>query len=96
MLGKLFEWKLISGLGTVRSLASDGQYLYLYTSRGLFKIGSGHGGTIKGHIYYCVPDFFHDDKGWLGFANVSNIILYMQCLQDKISFFANIFRVGCG
>lgn len=63
------KWQ--TGLGVVRSLASDGQYLYLYSSRGLFKIGSGHGGTIKGHIYYCVPDFFHDDKGWLGFANVS-------------------------
>ncbi|KAL0280278.1 UNVERIFIED_CONTAM: hypothetical protein PYX00_001618 [Menopon gallinae] len=56
-------------LGIVRSLASDGQFLYVYSSRGLFKIGSGYSGTIKGHIYNNVPDFFHDEKGWLGYAN---------------------------
>lgn len=58
-------------LGEVRSLASDGQYLYFYTARGLFKVGSGLGGTIKGKIYHNVPDFFHAKRGWLGFANVS-------------------------
>lgn len=55
-----------------KSLASDGQFLYLYTSKGLFKIGSGYGGTIKGHVYLHKADFHVDDKGWLGYANVSN------------------------
>lgn len=73
---------LLENLGVVRSLASDGHFLYLYSSRGLFKIGSGHGGTIKGHIYYNVPDFFHDERGWLGFANVSR--RYFSILKDLI------------
>jgi E3 ubiquitin-protein ligase MYCBP2 len=55
-----------------RSLASDGQFLYLYTSKGLFKIGSGFGGTIKGHVYLHKADFHVDDRGWLGYANVRN------------------------
>lgn len=57
----------------IKSLASDGQYLYLYTSRGLFKIGSGYGGTIMGNIYLHKHDFLVDDKGWLGFAHVSTL-----------------------
>nr|CAD7579158.1 unnamed protein product [Timema californicum] len=57
-------------LSSSRSLASDGQYIYLYSSRGLYKVGSGYGGTIKGHIYLHRADFYIDDRGWLGFANV--------------------------
>lgn len=54
-----------------RSMASDGEFLYLYTSKGLLKIGSGYRNTMKGLIYQHAPDFFPDDKGWLGYANVS-------------------------
>ncbi|PNF26995.1 hypothetical protein B7P43_G12699 [Cryptotermes secundus] len=61
---------------SAKSLASDGQFLYLYTSRGLFKIGSGYGGTIKGHVYLHKTDFHVDDKGWLGYANVSNSFFF--------------------
>lgn len=57
---------------SAKSLASDGQFLYLYTSKGLFKIGSGYAGTIKGHVYLHKADFHVDDKGWLGYANVSS------------------------
>lgn len=55
----------------LKSLASDGQYLYLFTARGLFKIGSGYGGTVKGHVYIWKPDFYPNDKGTLVFCGVS-------------------------
>ena len=51
------------------SLASDGHFLYLHTSSGLFKIGSGFSGTMKGHVYRHKPDFFIDEPGWLGVAS---------------------------
>lgn len=59
-----------------RSFVSDGKYLYLHTSKGLLKIGSGHGGTIWGHIYVHKADFYPTETGWLGYANVS-IIEYL-------------------
>ncbi|XP_017880442.1 E3 ubiquitin-protein ligase MYCBP2-like [Ceratina calcarata] len=52
-----------------RSFVSDGKYLYLHTSRGLLKIGSGHGGTIWGHMYIQKADFYPTETGWLGYAN---------------------------
>lgn len=55
---------------TLKSLASDGQHLYLFTSRGLFKIGSGYSGTLKGHVYVWKPDFYPNDKGSLVFCDV--------------------------
>lgn len=58
---------------TLKSLASDGQYLYLFTGRGLFKIGSGYGGTVKGHVYIWKPDFYPNDKGALVFCGVSAV-----------------------
>jgi hypothetical protein len=69
-----------------RSLASDGQFLYLYTSKGLLKVGSGYGGTIKGHVYLHKADFHVDDRGWLGYANVRS-----SCLG--YSFTSNVFYV---
>lgn len=56
----------------LKSLASDGQYLYLFTARGLFKIGSGYGSTVKGHVYIWKPDFYPNDKGTLVFCAVIN------------------------
>ena len=50
------------------SLASDGHYLYLHTSAGMYKIGSGFSGTMKGHVYRHKPDFYVDQPGWLGIA----------------------------
>ncbi|XP_073976386.1 MYC binding protein highwire isoform X3 [Rhodnius prolixus] len=60
--------------GGEKSLASDGSYLYIHSNRGLFKMGSGYGGTIKAHIYAHKPDFFPNKTGWLGLA------------QDKLYF----------
>lgn len=53
----------------LKSLACDGQFLYLFTSKGLFKIGSGYGGTLKGHISIWKPDFYPNDNGTLVFCN---------------------------
>ncbi|XP_046604041.1 E3 ubiquitin-protein ligase MYCBP2 isoform X2 [Neodiprion virginianus] len=63
-----------------RSFVSDGKYLYLHTCRGLLKIGSGHGGTIWGHLYAHKADFYPTETGWLGFANG---LLYFKCTPRK-------------
>ncbi|XP_041987793.1 E3 ubiquitin-protein ligase highwire [Aricia agestis] len=53
----------------VRSLVSDGCFLYVYTSKGLLKIGSGYGSSIRQHVYLHKPDFFASDRhGWLGYC----------------------------
>ncbi|XP_028043251.1 E3 ubiquitin-protein ligase MYCBP2 isoform X2 [Bombyx mandarina] len=62
---------LTSGSGdlVVRSLVSDGCYLYVFTSKGLLKIGSGYGSSIKQHVYSYKPDFFAGERhGWLGYC----------------------------
>ncbi|XP_041356631.1 E3 ubiquitin-protein ligase MYCBP2-like isoform X3 [Gigantopelta aegis] len=48
------------------AVASDGRYLYLLNKKGLFKVGSGFGGTVKGHIYNHKDDF--PLKVWLAFS----------------------------
>lgn len=62
----------------LKSLSSDGQYLYLFTSKGLFKIGSGYSGTIKGYIYMYKSDFYPNDKGNLVYCDVSVIHLLLM------------------
>lgn len=54
-----------------KSMTSDGQFLYLFCNRGLLKIGTGYGGTLKGHVYIWNSEFHPNDKGWIGFCNVS-------------------------
>uniref|UniRef100_T1JCF5 RCR-type E3 ubiquitin transferase n=1 Tax=Strigamia maritima TaxID=126957 RepID=T1JCF5_STRMM len=51
------------------AIASDGRFLYIHTSNGLYKIGTGYGNTIKGTVIANSPDFFPNEKGWLGFAS---------------------------
>ncbi|KAK7079005.1 E3 ubiquitin-protein ligase mycbp2, partial [Halocaridina rubra] len=51
------------------AMTCDGQYLYIHNAHGLFKIGSGFGGSMKGHTYMHRPDFYPKQKGWLGFAH---------------------------
>lgn len=70
----------------VRSLASDGCYLYVYTSRGLIKIGSGYGSSIKQHVYLHKPDFFACDRhGWLGYCKVGNFF-YIFFVKNAVKF----------
>ncbi|CAH2036099.1 unnamed protein product, partial [Iphiclides podalirius] len=62
---------MTSGPGelVVRALASDGCFLYVYSSKGLLKIGSGYGSSIRQHVYLYKPDFFASDRhGWLGYC----------------------------
>ncbi|CAL4118247.1 unnamed protein product, partial [Meganyctiphanes norvegica] len=53
------------------TMTCDGHYLYIHNPHGLYKIGSGFGGTMKGHVYYHRPDFYPRQTGWLGFAHGS-------------------------
>ncbi|XP_025833228.1 E3 ubiquitin-protein ligase MYCBP2-like, partial [Agrilus planipennis] len=80
----------------LKSLASDGQYLYLFTNKGLFKIGSGYGGTIKGHVYFYKPDFYPNDKGTLVFCGEN---LYLKLIGRRGGEFLTVERQGlliCG
>lgn len=63
---------------TVKSMASDGQFLYMFTSNGLFKVGSGYGGTVKGHVYMWKADFYPNDKGTLVSCSVSTNVLFVD------------------
>ncbi|CAH1132864.1 unnamed protein product [Ceutorhynchus assimilis] len=69
----LFHVKVPADLQNVtlilKSLAFDGQYLYLFTSKGLLKIGSGYGGTVKGHVSMWKQDFYPNDNGSLVFCS---------------------------
>lgn len=65
--------QVISGAGelVVRSLVSDGCFLYVFSSKGLLKIGTGYGSSIRQHVYLHKPDFFAGDRhGWLGHCQV--------------------------
>lgn len=68
----------------VRSLVSDGCYLYVFTSKGLLKIGSGYGSSIRQHVYLHKNDFFASDRhGWLGYCRVSLDVMQCIVLQVK-------------
>lgn len=60
------------------AVATDGKYLFLLMGRALFKIGSGFGGTLKGHVYAANENFGKDVSGWLGYANVSIILILIR------------------
>ena len=62
------------------SMASDGHHLYLHTSQGLYKVGSGFSGTMRGHVYRHRPDFFPLVPGWLG---VAGNCLYYKATEEK-------------
>lgn len=66
-------------------MTCDGNYLYIHNAHGLFKIGSGFGGTMKGHVYIHRPDFYPKQKGWLGFAHVSISHIFPPSLSQKLS-----------
>uniref|UniRef100_A0A0K2UH48 RCR-type E3 ubiquitin transferase n=1 Tax=Lepeophtheirus salmonis TaxID=72036 RepID=A0A0K2UH48_LEPSM len=54
----------------VKRVTSDGLYLYAFTDSGLFKIGSGYSGTIKGHIYKRKSIHLSTKTvRWIGFAD---------------------------
>ncbi|XP_059502486.1 E3 ubiquitin-protein ligase MYCBP2 isoform X5 [Stegostoma tigrinum] len=51
-------------------MQSDGSFLYLLAKDGLYKIGSGYSGTVRGHVYNSTSRIRNrkDRKSWLGFA----------------------------
>ncbi|ESO93790.1 hypothetical protein LOTGIDRAFT_153260, partial [Lottia gigantea] len=56
------------------AIASDGSYIYIVNDHGLYKVGSGFGGTIQGHVYNSKEDFDVEENTWLAF--VRNKLLY--------------------
>ncbi|KAG9437358.1 E3 ubiquitin-protein ligase MYCBP2 isoform X10 [Apis mellifera carnica] len=85
---KIYTLKLPNEINNIilngRSFVSDGKYLYLHTSRGLLKIGSGHGGTIWGHMYIQKADFYPTETGWLGYANNTLYFKYTPRKQSEL------------
>ncbi|XP_041440248.1 E3 ubiquitin-protein ligase MYCBP2 isoform X6 [Xenopus laevis] len=51
-------------------LQSDGFFLYLLCKDGLYKIGSGYSGTVRGHVYNSTSRIKsrREKKSWLGYA----------------------------
>ncbi|KAI5729573.1 hypothetical protein M8J76_004011 [Diaphorina citri] len=81
----------------VYSMTCDGAHLYLHTSEGLFKLGSGYGGTIKSYIYLYKYDFFNDFPGWLGFAQ-GNLYFRNSLDMNKVDLICldkTTFNVHC-
>ena len=58
------EYKIenyISKSKKMGSIVCDGKYLYIYNTFGLYKIGTGYQGTIKGKIYIKKDVFYNQD-----------------------------------
>ena len=49
----------------VYSMTGDGNYIYLNTNLGMFKVGSGYGGTVRGHVYKHRAEF-RQRADWMG------------------------------
>ncbi|XP_047671327.1 E3 ubiquitin-protein ligase MYCBP2 isoform X17 [Tachysurus fulvidraco] len=51
-------------------LQTDGSFLYLLCKDGLYKIGSGYSGTVRGHVYNSTSRIRNrkEKRSWLGFA----------------------------
>eukprot|EP00062_Callorhinchus_milii_P006572 gi/632947251/ref/XP_007888958.1/ PREDICTED: E3 ubiquitin-protein ligase MYCBP2 isoform X6 [Callorhinchus milii] len=54
-------------------LQCDGSFLYLLAKDGLYRIGSGYSGTVRGHVYNSTSRIRNrkERKSWLGFAQGS-------------------------
>ncbi|XP_035827428.1 E3 ubiquitin-protein ligase MYCBP2 isoform X3 [Aplysia californica] len=50
------------------AIASDGRYLYILNKYGLYKVGSGYGGTVKGKLESQKKDFPVHKNTFLAFA----------------------------
>ncbi|KAF4109316.1 hypothetical protein G5714_010389 [Onychostoma macrolepis] len=51
-------------------LQTDGSFLYLLCKDGLYKVGSGYSGTVRGHVYNSTSRIRNrkEKSSWLGFA----------------------------
>ena len=59
----------------IKNIACDGKFLYLYTTYGLYKIGTGYNGTVPRNIYAHNKVFFNNENGWIGYVKVSHEVL---------------------
>lgn len=66
---------------SVISLACDGPYLFLLSSNGLFKIGSGLGSTVSGRSYNFNRKILPSSEGVLLYFNVTHLF----CFSVKVS-----------
>ncbi|XP_064413761.1 E3 ubiquitin-protein ligase MYCBP2 isoform X3 [Latimeria chalumnae] len=59
-------------------LQSDGSFLYLLCRNGLYRVGSGYSGTVRGHVYSFTSNIRNrkDKRSWLGFAK--GFLLYRE------------------
>ena len=71
------------------SLTCDGHYLYFYTSQGIYKIGTGYGGTRKGHIYLHKNECYPKKINWIGYAENE---LYYRSNHSKNSEITSLDR----
>eukprot|EP00095_Tigriopus_kingsejongensis_P005847 maker-scaffold697_size109876-snap-gene-0.24 protein:Tk05847 transcript:maker-scaffold697_size109876-snap-gene-0.24-mRNA-1 annotation:"e3 ubiquitin-protein ligase mycbp2 isoform x1" len=85
----------------VYSIASDGSFHYLHTSQGLYRVGSGYGGTVKGRVYLHQPDFEARPgwlllaQGWLFFKLKSHEPEEADHSEVEDDFKYEIFKVDC-
>ncbi|XP_046902595.1 E3 ubiquitin-protein ligase MYCBP2 isoform X13 [Hypomesus transpacificus] len=51
-------------------LQTDGSFLYVLCKDGLYKVGSGYSGTVRGHVYNSTSRIRNrkEKRSWLGFA----------------------------
>ncbi|XP_052792731.1 E3 ubiquitin-protein ligase MYCBP2-like isoform X2 [Mya arenaria] len=52
----------------IAAVTSDGRFLYIHNKQGLFRIGSGYGGSLKGHIYCYREMLPAKSTVWLAYA----------------------------
>ncbi|XP_073470388.1 E3 ubiquitin-protein ligase MYCBP2 isoform X11 [Aquarana catesbeiana] len=66
-------------------LQSDGFFLYLLCKDGLYKIGSGYSGTVRGHIYNSTSRIQsrREKKSWLGYAQ--GYLLYRDVNNHSVT-----------
>ncbi|KAM8720838.1 hypothetical protein ACLKA7_006822 [Drosophila subpalustris] len=53
---------------TTPAMACDGVFVYLLYGGALLKIGTGFGGSYKGHIYAQNDEFSRERNAWLGYS----------------------------
>lgn len=58
------------------SIASNGRYIFILTSKTLLKIGTGFNGTLRGYVYAVNNEFGKDKMGWIGFCG--DILFYKK------------------
>jgi hypothetical protein len=57
------------------TVATDGSFLYVHSTAGLAKLGTGYNGTIQGHLYACKPRYRVLEKPWMACVGTR---LYMR------------------